>query len=32
MDRIQTADVLAKVREALARYAPKPPWRRYRSA
>ena len=32
MTRIQTADVLAKVREALARYAPRPPWRRNRTA
>jgi len=31
MDRIQTADVVAKVRAALARYAPTPPWRRFRA-
>ena len=30
MDRIQTADVLAKVQEALARYG-QPPWRRSRA-
>lgn len=31
MDRIQTADVVAKVRAALARYAPAAPWRRSRA-
>ena len=32
MDRIQTADVLAKVRSAFERYASAPPWRRNRGA
>jgi heptosyltransferase I len=32
MGRIPTAEVLAKLRVALARYAPRPPWRRSRGA
>ena len=32
MDRIQTADVVAKLRSAFGRYASAPPWRRHRGA
>jgi hypothetical protein len=31
MQRITTGEVLAKVRLALERYAPDPPWRRLRT-